>query len=270
MAAAPQRNERADRMNASTPKTRRVLIAGAKFGEMYLNAFLQAQPGLELAGLLAPGSLRAQQLAHAFGIPLYTSVDQVPDGIDIACVVVRSTVVGGTGTALAEAFLRRGVHVVQEHPMHPDDAARLQGVAVDGRGRGGAAVGGWRGGAFRAPDHKPAIALLVTRSAAAGLWCGPRRRQRHGGGHGRRGQGLAPAAAGPGGMPGGAALADLPGPRGPRPAQSGHAPAHAGLAFRLPVAGSEPRAGPLDIGAVRPAPPRQRAEPLPQRGGRRQ
>src|SRR6218665_3058444 len=125
MAAAPQRNERADRMNASTPKTRRVLIAGAKFGEMYLNAFLQAQPGLELAGL------RAQQLAHAFGIPLYTSVDQVPDGIDIACVVVRSTVVGGTGTALAEAFLRRGMQVVQEPPMHPDDAARLQELARD-------------------------------------------------------------------------------------------------------------------------------------------
>ncbi|CAM3652833.1 Gfo/Idh/MocA family oxidoreductase [Paracidovorax anthurii] len=120
-------------MNSPDPKKRRVLIAGAKFGEMYLNAFLQAQPGLELAGLLATGSPRAQQLAHAFGIPLYTHVDQVPDDIDIACVVVRSTVVGGSGTALAEAFLRRGMHVIQEHPLHPDDAERLQGLA-DERG----------------------------------------------------------------------------------------------------------------------------------------
>ncbi|WIX26540.1 Gfo/Idh/MocA family oxidoreductase [Xanthomonas arboricola pv. corylina] len=96
--------------------TRRVLIAGAKFGEMYLNAFLQDQPGLELAGLLATGSARAQQLAHAFGTPLYTAIEQLPDDIDIACVVVRSTVVGGTGTALAEALLRRGMHVIQEHP----------------------------------------------------------------------------------------------------------------------------------------------------------
>ncbi|UQQ16226.1 Gfo/Idh/MocA family oxidoreductase [Xanthomonas arboricola] len=109
--------------------TRRVLIAGAKFGEMYLNAFLQDQPGLELAGLLATGSARAQQLAHAFGTPLYTAIEQLPDDIDIACVVVRSTVVDGTGTALAEALLRRGMHVIQEHPLHPDDVARLQALA---------------------------------------------------------------------------------------------------------------------------------------------
>lgn len=111
------------------PDKRRVLIAGAKFGEIYLNAFLQAQPGLELAGLLAHGSARARQLAHAFGIPLYTAPEQVPDEIDIVCVVVRSTVVGGAGSALAETFLRRGMHVVHEHPLHPDDLARLQQTA---------------------------------------------------------------------------------------------------------------------------------------------
>jgi len=109
--------------------TRRVLIVGAKFGEIYLHAFLQARPGLALAGLLAQGSARAQQLAHAFGIALYSSVEQLPDDIDIACVVVRSTVVGGRGTALAQALLRRGIHVIQEHPLHPDDIARLQQVA---------------------------------------------------------------------------------------------------------------------------------------------
>lgn len=117
------------RMRAPDTKPRRVLIAGAKFGEVYLNAFLRPQPGLELAGLLANGSARARQLAQAFGIPLYTDVEQVPDDIRIACVVVRSTVVGGPGTALAEALLRRGMHVIQEHPMHPDEAARLRRLA---------------------------------------------------------------------------------------------------------------------------------------------
>ncbi len=120
-------------MKLSDTNPRRVLVAGAKFGETYLNAFLRPQPGLELAGLLATGSTRAQQLAQSFGIPLFTSLEQVPDDIDIACVVVRSTVVGGPGTALAEAFLQRGMHVIQEHPMHPDDAARLQRLA-DERG----------------------------------------------------------------------------------------------------------------------------------------
>ncbi|MCX8963167.1 Gfo/Idh/MocA family oxidoreductase [Erwinia psidii] len=110
-------------------KNRRVLVAGAKFGEIYLNAFMQPQAGLELAGLYARGSRRAQQLAHAFGIPLWTRAEQIPDDIDIACVVIRSTVAGGEGSQLAAELLERGIHVLQEHPLHPDDIARLQKLA---------------------------------------------------------------------------------------------------------------------------------------------
>lgn len=114
---------------APRKKNRRVLVVGAKFGEVYLNAFLQPQDGFELAGLLARGSRRAQQLAHDFGIPLYTSIAQVPDDIDIACVVVRSTVAQGEGSQLAADLLRQGIHVLQEHPLHPDDVASLQALA---------------------------------------------------------------------------------------------------------------------------------------------
>ncbi|MFC0139201.1 Gfo/Idh/MocA family oxidoreductase [Erwinia mallotivora] len=110
-------------------KNRRVLVAGAKFGEVYLNAFMQPQAGLELAGLYARGSRRAQQLAQAFGIPLWTSPEQIPDDIDIACVVIRSTVAQGEGSQIAAELLQRGIHVLQEHPLHPEDIARLQAVA---------------------------------------------------------------------------------------------------------------------------------------------
>ncbi|KMO38078.1 oxidoreductase [Methylobacterium tarhaniae] len=117
---------------------RRLLIVGAKFGEIYLNAFMQGQAAgahgaWELAGLLANGSPRSRALAHAFGIPLFTALDELPSGIDAACVVVRSTSVGGAGTWLAEGLLERGIHVVQEHPVHPDEIARLQSTA-GGRG----------------------------------------------------------------------------------------------------------------------------------------
>lgn len=101
-------------MPSASPK-QRVLIVGAKFGEMYLNAFMQPRR-LELVGLLARGSARSRELAHAFGIPLYTSPEQITRMPDIACIVVRSTVAGGTGTQLARHFLTRGVHVIQEHP----------------------------------------------------------------------------------------------------------------------------------------------------------
>ena len=112
-------------MTCSQPK-RRVIVVGAAFGEWYLNAFMQLDAPLELAGLMSTGSERSRQLAHDFGILLYTDSQALPDDIDIACIVVSSTVAGGAGTRLAEAFLARGVHVIQEHPVHPDDVCALQ------------------------------------------------------------------------------------------------------------------------------------------------
>ena len=79
-------------MPSASPK-QRVLIVGAKFGEMYLNAFMQPPEGLELVGLLAQGSARSRELAHAFGIPLYTSPEQItrmPDIAAVECDVVGS------------------------------------------------------------------------------------------------------------------------------------------------------------------------------------
>ena len=110
-------------------KRLKLLVVGAKFGETYLNAFLCPNPDIELAGLLSTGSERSKKLAHSFGIPLYTDISQVPEDIDIACVVVRSTVVGGEGTALVTEFLKRGVHIIQEHPVHSDDVVKLQQLA---------------------------------------------------------------------------------------------------------------------------------------------
>ena len=111
----------------------RVLVAGARFGEVYLNAFLEgivaARP-LVLAGLLAHGSQRARHLAHAHGVPLYTDVAQLPRDLDLACVVVRGGAMGGDGTVLAQTLLERGLHVIQEHPLHPGEVQRLQDAAT--------------------------------------------------------------------------------------------------------------------------------------------
>ncbi|SQC71179.1 thiazolinyl-S-HMWP1 reductase [Klebsiella pneumoniae] len=90
-------------MPSASPK-QRVLIVGAKFGEMYLNAFMQPPEGLELVGLLAQGSARSRELAHAFGIPLYTSPEQITRMPDIACIVVRSTVAGGNRYAACQTL----------------------------------------------------------------------------------------------------------------------------------------------------------------------
>lgn len=101
----------------------RIVVCGTTFGQVYLDAIAAAPESYELAGLLATGSERSHRIAQERGVALYTSVDQLPDDVQAACVVVRSGLLGGPGTRLAEQLLERGIHVLQEHPVHHDELA---------------------------------------------------------------------------------------------------------------------------------------------------
>ena len=108
----------------------RVLVCGTRFGEHYLAALRSAGERFQLAGILASGSPRSRALATALKVPLFHSVDELPEGaIDLACVVIRSSIVGGSGTAIAQQLLERKVHVLQEHPVDPRDLASLTDCA---------------------------------------------------------------------------------------------------------------------------------------------
>jgi len=107
-----------------TAKRLRVLVCGVTFGQVYLRGVASLPAHFELAGILARGSAHARDCARRHGVPLYTAVEQVPpQSVDLACVVVRAGVVGGVGTELALALLARGIHVLQEHPLHHDEVA---------------------------------------------------------------------------------------------------------------------------------------------------
>lgn len=100
----------------------RVLVCGTTFGRLYLRGLALLPDAFELVGILARGSAHSVEIARAHGVPLYTDVAQLPtSGIDVACVVVRSGVVGGIGADLALALLEKGIHVLQEHPVHHDE-----------------------------------------------------------------------------------------------------------------------------------------------------
>jgi pyochelin biosynthetic protein PchG len=101
----------------------RVLVAGTKFGQVYLQAF--GRPGFpfELAGILAHGSERSRACARHYGVPLYGDPAELPDDIRLACVVIRSGLLGGQGGEVARALMARGIHVLQEHPLHHDELA---------------------------------------------------------------------------------------------------------------------------------------------------
>lgn len=111
---------------------RRVVVAGTAFGRVYLDALRASGGEFALTGVLARGSEFSRRTAADRGVPLYTDPDQVPDDTDIVCVVVRSGATGGPGSDLARSFLRRGIHVLQEHPVHATEIADTLRVARDG------------------------------------------------------------------------------------------------------------------------------------------
>ncbi|MEW2547701.1 Gfo/Idh/MocA family oxidoreductase [Streptomyces sp. NPDC047002] len=104
-------------------KTLRTVVCGTTFGQFYLAALAGMPEEFEIAGVLAAGSARSAECAARHGVPLYRDTDELPEDIDLACVVVRSGVLGGPGTDLALRLLRRGIHVVQEQPVHHEDMA---------------------------------------------------------------------------------------------------------------------------------------------------
>ncbi|MET7641805.1 Gfo/Idh/MocA family oxidoreductase [Streptomyces sp. NPDC005438] len=100
-----------------------VVVCGTRFGQVYLSALASCPRRYRLAGILARGSARSVTLAEEYGVPLYHSVDQLPKEVDLACVAVSSSVGGGQGAELAQRLMERGIHVLQEHPLHPKELA---------------------------------------------------------------------------------------------------------------------------------------------------
>lgn len=103
---------------------KKVIVCGTGFGKYYLKAIKNMPDAVELVGILSRGSKQSAECAKELKVPLYTSLEQLEEiEIDIACVVVKSEIVGGSGSKLVQYFLKRGVHVFQEHPVHYDTYA---------------------------------------------------------------------------------------------------------------------------------------------------
>lgn len=102
----------------------KVVVAGARFGQVYLEALGRREQPFELAGVLAGGSERSRACAQRYGVPLFTEVGHIPDDVSLACVVIRGGLLGGKGSQIAQELMARGMHVLQEHPLHHDELAR--------------------------------------------------------------------------------------------------------------------------------------------------
>jgi thiazolinyl imide reductase len=107
----------------------RVLMCGSNYGRTYITALARNPRKYQLAGILARGSLRSHEAAVLSDVPLYRSTDELPDNIDLACAAMSSS-----AWPVVLQLIRRGIHVLCEHPYPPAllkramDLARKQGV----------------------------------------------------------------------------------------------------------------------------------------------
>lgn len=100
----------------------RIIVCGTSFGRFYIEGIKLASDKYQLVGILSTGSKQSREIAEKENVKSYTDINEISkDEVDLACVVVRSNIVGGKGTELALAFLEKGIHVVQEQPVHFDD-----------------------------------------------------------------------------------------------------------------------------------------------------
>lgn len=97
-----------------------VLVAGSRFGQFYA-AGLAASPQWQLAGVLSQGSPRSRALAHQWRVPGWESLSDIPSDVRLACVAVGGAARGMAGVSLAGQLMDRGIDVLIEHPLLPDE-----------------------------------------------------------------------------------------------------------------------------------------------------
>ncbi|SFR83641.1 Gfo/Idh/MocA family oxidoreductase [Anaeromicropila populeti] len=111
-------------------KPLRVIVCGTQFGRVYLKGLERLKGKYKLVGIFSRGSQQAVNCAKQYNVPLFTDISQITkEEVDIACVVIRSTVVGGQGTKIASQLLAKGIHVIQEHPVHYNDLVNCLKIA---------------------------------------------------------------------------------------------------------------------------------------------
>lgn len=108
----------------------RVLLCGVIFGQVYLKGVLNNND-YQLCGILSTGSEYSRKIAAKYHVSLYTKIDEVSsDNFDLALVVIRSGIVGGEGNKVTQQLLNKGISVIQEQPVHSEEAIENYKIAL--------------------------------------------------------------------------------------------------------------------------------------------
>lgn len=77
-----------------------------------MQVLLRRKDLVDVVGILGKGGQHSLECSTKYNIPLYTSVSELPSGIDLACVIVRAGVMGGEGIQLSKELLQKGISVL--------------------------------------------------------------------------------------------------------------------------------------------------------------
>jgi pyochelin biosynthesis protein PchG len=94
------------------------VVFGTTFGQVYVDALCLPHSPYQLNGIAAKGGARSRGLAAQHGVGFITAGQPLPGNTRLACVVVRSGLLGGPGSEIVQYCLTHGLDVVQEHPVH--------------------------------------------------------------------------------------------------------------------------------------------------------
>lgn len=96
----------------------RVAVCGTTFGQFYCEALMVLKEQFQFVGILSNGSERSRNCARNYNVRLFQTIQELEGEVDLACVVVRSSVLGGGGSEIAIELMNMGIHVIQEQPVH--------------------------------------------------------------------------------------------------------------------------------------------------------
>jgi len=107
-------------------------VGAGAFGRHHARIYTElAELGIELVGIVDPGTDAPRELAQRFGVPQVASVDELPEAPDLVSVAVPTT----RHRAVAEPLLRRGIHCLIEKPIAScgaDAQALVEAAAAGG------------------------------------------------------------------------------------------------------------------------------------------
>ena len=100
-----------------------VVVAGSRFGQFYAAA--SRRPARIVSRASWGKAARTAALAARVGAPVFDAPESLPEDVRVACVAVGGAARGADGAALACRLLERGIDVVIEHPLLPDEWSRV-------------------------------------------------------------------------------------------------------------------------------------------------